>query len=374
THTLSPGAESNHDSCYDSDESLDSRRNSSTQRLDTDWHSAVDRTASDTLAAEHVDQDDATRRQHRTLDRRMSSGGRSAEKTSTPLLSEKEYESKLQFSLKLGYTEPQLQSALSTLGPHVSQDTLLNELIQLTTDDDNDDDEYDDDVDKSLTLPICAPTEQDSLLRPIVIDGSNVAMSHGDKDVFSCRGIQIAVEWFQQRGHEEITVFVPQWRKENPRPDAPILDQDILTHLEREKILVFTPARRIGGKRVICYDDRYVLKLASVNGGVVVSNDHYRDLMSENAEYKKLVEERLLMYSFVNDRFMPPDDPLGRRGPSLDNFLRREALPSEDTPPLCPYQKKCTYGNKCKYFHPERGLQPQKPISDRMAEQAKQKI
>ena len=40
-----------------------------------------------------------------------------------------------------------------------------------------------------------------SNLRPIVIDGSNVAMSHGMKEVFSCRGIQIAVDWFRSRGH-----------------------------------------------------------------------------------------------------------------------------------------------------------------------------
>ena len=79
-------------------------------------------------------------------------------------------------------------------------------------------------------------------------------------------------------------------------------DQDVLSELERHKFLVFTPARRVGGKRVICYDDRYILKLAAQNGGVVVSNDNYRDLMSENTEYKKVVEQRLLMYSFVNDR------------------------------------------------------------------------
>lgn len=67
-------------------------------------------------------------------------------------------------------------------------------------------------------------------------------------------------------------------------------------------MLVFTPARRIGGKRVVCYDDRYVLKLAVENNGIVVSNDNYRDLLNEKAEFKKVVEERLLMYSFVNDR------------------------------------------------------------------------
>lgn len=79
-------------------------------------------------------------------------------------------------------------------------------------------------------------------------------------------------------------------------------DQEILTDLERQKILVFTPSRRVNNKRIICYDDRYVLKLAVDNNGIVVSNDNYRDLISENPEFKKVVEERLLMYSFVNDR------------------------------------------------------------------------
>lgn len=83
-----------------------------------------------------------------------------------------------------------------------------------------------------------------------------------------------------------------------------IVDQDILNQLEKEKTLVFTPARRIGGKRVVCYDDRYVLKLAAENDGVVVSNDNYRDLINEKPEYKKVVEERLLMFSFVNDRYV----------------------------------------------------------------------
>lgn len=46
--------------------------------------------------------------------------------------------------------------------------------------------------------------------------------SHGNKEVFSCRGILLAVNWFLERGHTDITVFVPSWRKEQPRPDVPI--------------------------------------------------------------------------------------------------------------------------------------------------------
>lgn len=64
-----------------------------------------------------------------------------------------------------------------------------------------------------------------SLLRnPFCIstDGLFSHCSHGNKEVFSCRGIQLAVDWFRDRGHTYIKVFVPSWRKEPPRADTPI--------------------------------------------------------------------------------------------------------------------------------------------------------
>uniref|UniRef100_A0A8D2KZM7 Zinc finger CCCH-type containing 12A n=1 Tax=Varanus komodoensis TaxID=61221 RepID=A0A8D2KZM7_VARKO len=201
--------------------------------------------------------------------------------------------------------------------------------------------------------------------------GLSVFGSHGDKDVFSCRGILLAVNWFLDRGHTDVTVFVPSWRKEQPRPDVPITDQHILRELEKKKILVFTPSRRVGGKRLVCYDDRFIVKLAYESDGIVVSNDVYRDLQTEKPEWKKFVEERLLMYSFVNDKFMPPDDPLGRHGPSLDNFLRKKPVVPEHKKQQCPYGKKCTYGIKCKYYHPERLHQLQRSVADELRANAK---
>lgn len=34
---------------------------------------------------------------------------------------------------------------------------------------------------------------------------------------------------------------------------------------------------------------------------------------------------RLLQFTFVEDHFMIPDDPLGRNGPHLDDFLRQNS-------------------------------------------------
>lgn len=73
---------------------------------------------------------------------------------------------------------------------------------------------------------------------------------------------------------------------------------------------MFTPSRRVGGKRVVCYDDRFIVKLAFESDGIVVSNDTYRDLQGERQEWKRFIEERLLMYSFVNDKYVP--DSAGR--------------------------------------------------------------
>ena len=87
---------------------------------------------------------------------------------------------------------------------------------------------------------------------------------------------------------------------------------------------------------------------------------------------------------------MPPDDPLGRNGPTLDAFLRRKnsglgsiAAVSSGSSSLtrptvaitpCPYGKKCTYGNKCKFYHAERGNQPQKSITEKLKESSTHKI
>ncbi|XP_077596352.1 putative ribonuclease ZC3H12B isoform X2 [Stigmatopora nigra] len=296
---------------------------------------------------------------------------------------EKEYQTKMDFALKLGYSTEQVEMVLNKLGAAALINDILAELVRLGS-------KVEPEIQPcgmAATLLSLAPFVKESVspevsveeesadpfdnLRPVVVDGSNVAMSHGNKEVFSCRGIQLAVDWFLEKGHKDITVFVPAWRKEQSRPDALITDQEILRKLEKEKILVFTPSRRVQGRRVVCYDDRFIVKLAYDSDGIIVSNDNYRDLQNEKPEWKKFIEERLLMYSFVNDKFMPPDDPLGRHGPSLENFLRRRPVVPEHKKQPCPYGKKCTYGHKCKYYHPERVNQPLRSVADELRAFAK---
>lgn len=335
---------SNDDSSYDSDFGGDEDAGGGPQL--GSHHDDVSRTTSDTLGAEYAEYVTAAA-----------------------------YKSRVDFALKLGYTERLVQTAIGKLGPEPTQDQLLAELIKLGAQCghrlhcESDSEEA---QSNNTNDPLLSP--QAPKLRHVVIDGSNVAMSHGNKETFSCRGIKICVDWFRMRGHTDITVFVPKWRKEASRPDnRRIIDQDILTELERARMLVFTPSREIGGKRMVCYDDRYILRLASELDGVVVSNDNYRDLANESPAFRSVVQNNILMYSFVNDRFMPPDDPLGRSGPTLDVFLRSKApgvgltAVSAET---CPYGKKCTYGNKCKFSHPERGLQPVKSVTERLMEHA----
>uniref|UniRef100_A0A182PRR3 C3H1-type domain-containing protein n=1 Tax=Anopheles epiroticus TaxID=199890 RepID=A0A182PRR3_9DIPT len=347
-------------------------------------HEQVSRTTSDTLGQEFAEYISVGSGHH-------PHHGKDVSHTAVPVGSagpehSPGYQQRVEFALKLGYTEKLVQAALQRLGPNPAQNELLAELIKLgsqpgakggnefTIDHGGDTGSLGLTADLTASVTGVAGVGPSSLvneesLRPIVIDGSNVAMSHGNKEVFSCRGIRLCVDWFKNRGHKDITVFVPKWRKESSRPDNPVKDGEILNELEKERMLVFTPSRLVGGKRMVCYDDRYILKLAADNDGIVVSNDNYRDLVQESSEFKKVVEERVLMYSFVNDRFMPPDDPLGRSGPTLDNFLRVQPRKG-DPPPPCPYGKKCTYGNKCKFYHPERGSLPHKSVTERLSEYA----
>lgn len=91
-------------------------------------------------------------------------------------------------------------------------------------------------------------------------------------------------------------------------------EQHVLEELERQAVLVYTPSRKVNGKRVVCYDDRYIVKVAYACDGIIVSNDNYRDLQSENPEWKWFIEQRLLMFSFVNDRYVVTEGAPARRG------------------------------------------------------------
>uniref|UniRef100_A0A672YX38 NEDD4-binding protein 1 n=1 Tax=Sphaeramia orbicularis TaxID=375764 RepID=A0A672YX38_9TELE len=166
-------------------------------------------------------------------------------------------------------------------------------------------------------------------LRHIIIDGSNVAMAHGLHRFFSCRGIALAVEMFWRRGHREITVFVPQWRQKRDRLTT---EQHFLNQLEDLRLLSFTPSREVCGQRICSHDDRFLLHLAEKTDGIIVTNDNLRDFVDTSDTWRKIIQERLLQFTFVEDHFMIPDDPLGRDGPHLDDFLRKETRCVRPTP------------------------------------------
>ncbi|XP_061619164.1 NEDD4-binding protein 1 [Phyllopteryx taeniolatus] len=160
-------------------------------------------------------------------------------------------------------------------------------------------------------------------LRTVIIDGSNVAMSHGRSHFFSCRGIALAVQHFWERGHRQISALLPQWRqKSDSRIRA--TEQHFLGELQKLGLLSFTPSREVLGTRISSYDDRLMLQLAQKTEGVIVTNDNLRDLLDESVEWRDIIKKRLLQYTFVGDHFMVPDDPLGRGGPHLDHFLSLE--------------------------------------------------
>lgn len=130
------------DSSYDSDYEADPPTR----------HQDVSRTTSDTLAAEYAEYVQTT-------------------PDATP-----GYTARVEFALKLGYTERQVQAALQKLGPSPTQNELLAELIKLGAQKGTSCDSSPSESALDVAVDVQGEQNAGHTLRPIVIDGSNVAM------------------------------------------------------------------------------------------------------------------------------------------------------------------------------------------------------
>ena len=126
------------------------------------------------------------------------------------------------------------------------------------------------------------------------------------------------MDYFKKRGHKDVIAFVPQFRQKRSQSDKP----EILERLNAEGILKFTPCKQIDGKAYNSYDDRFIVQCAALKNAVIISNDNYRDLAVEDAKMKNVIDNHVLKFVWVGDTLMFSQDPLGKNGPSLEEFLK----------------------------------------------------
>lgn len=167
---------------------------------------------------------------------------------------------------------------------------------------------------------------------------SSFISRHGCSNTFSAEGIKYCVEYFEKMGHD-VKAVIPLFRRNPNKSSNPAL----LDQLYKDKKLVFTPCKNLPNQQSISYDDRwaiaytyiyftchtksflyfrFILQIAYERNAAVVSNDNYRDLIHENPAFKKIIENRVIGYSWCDNILILPKDPYGRFGPPLSEILR----------------------------------------------------
>ncbi|XP_026809002.1 endoribonuclease rege-1-like [Rhopalosiphum maidis] len=149
--------------------------------------------------------------------------------------------------------------------------------------------------------------------RPIIIDGLNIGYAHGCNKKFSAKGIVLCVQYFTNLGFRAVRILLPQHYQGMPGSET----HSNISLLLNAGYVFFTPSRKIKNVRLTCYSDRIILDHAYNCGGVVVSNDNFRDLYEENEKFKEVIENRHIMIMFINDEIIVPSDQYSRQYPNL---------------------------------------------------------
>ena len=147
----------------------------------------------------------------------------------------------------------------------------------------------------------------------IVLDASNIAMRHGEqKNIYSTKGIKIAIDFFTKNGHQVIS-FLPDYLFKEKDPFSKhakkrVMPDDLayLYGLVNKGLVVKSPPQD--------YDDSYCIQYAKKHDAFVVSNDLFRDYIdsikdkTERETEKKWRDVKCISFTFVGDEFMPNPD------------------------------------------------------------------
>eukprot|EP00923_Selenidium_pygospionis_P028579 GHVN01051262.1.p1 GENE.GHVN01051262.1~~GHVN01051262.1.p1 ORF type:complete len:1758 (+),score=269.55 GHVN01051262.1:218-5491(+) len=173
----------------------------------------------------------------------------------------------------------------------------------------------------------------------IVLDGSNIAMRHGElqsfktdpltsgspttgctqqQKVFSTQGLKLAVDYYLRLNCRVVTVVpehIVDYAAVGKNRRAQIMgfavskaktpdNVQLLRSLGEQNMLAVTPSQD--------YDDSYAIKYAQMHGGCVVSNDRFRDYVDRCADKKRATEwikTHVISFTFMSeDEFVPNPD------------------------------------------------------------------
>ena len=100
-------------------------------------------------------------------------------------------------------------------------------------------------------------------------------------------GLKIAIKWFMARGHEHILAILPESRKNKLLKEGRRQDVDVLNSMEKMNLLRFSNSKRTDQKSWDTYDDILMVESAAKHKGIVVTRDHYRDLLKKYNDHLK---------------------------------------------------------------------------------------
>ena len=154
-----------------------------------------------------------------------------------------------------------------------------------------------------------------------MIDGLNICheySKHLDGIRFSAEGLNVVYDHLKKLGYEDGKIIIIM----KQIPQRYNSERNIARKLEEKKVLHYAPSRRSGQSYIQSDDDLFILKTAKILDAIILSNDQFQKEKKSHPEYSEVIEKRVIQPRFIGGKLILPDDPLGKNGPKLEQFLR----------------------------------------------------